>query len=231
MVKTCCTYCALNTAKLEHFVQCNMCSAVKCWRSVVRNAARCRNGIFHHRSVTCNTIWSISCPAQLDLFLQKGKFSPRPRWMGWQQMSTESTNPENDFNQAFATIYDHSNLCIKICHTESGEYVLHESMVTGEVFHRRVIVRFPTNQKWKSWLSQSLGRELAQCDRMDQEEHFLPPQEAHAQTHNSATGPIKGGRTPLAWNLSTLAICFTSGVFDVPFYGQCRPLDIIVHHI
>ena len=83
----------------EHYVQCNMCSAVSCWRSVVRNAARCRNGIFHHRSVTCNTIWSISCPAHLDLFLQKGKFSPRPRWMGWQQMSTESTNSKNGFNQ------------------------------------------------------------------------------------------------------------------------------------
>ena len=30
---------------------------------VARNAVRCRYGIFHHRSVTCNTIWPISCPA------------------------------------------------------------------------------------------------------------------------------------------------------------------------
>ena len=27
------------------------------------NAVRCRYGIFHHQSVTCNTIWPITCPA------------------------------------------------------------------------------------------------------------------------------------------------------------------------
>ena len=40
---------------------------------VARNAVRCRYGIFHHRSVTCNTIWPISCPAW-PLFAEREMF-------------------------------------------------------------------------------------------------------------------------------------------------------------
>ena len=45
---------------------------------VARNAARCLNGIFHHQSVTCNTIWPISCPAR-PLFAKKGNLF----WVFW----------------------------------------------------------------------------------------------------------------------------------------------------